>query len=203
MKVFFLRHGESVDDIEDSYGGIADFPLTDDGRKTAHELAKRLSDTGIQVVFSSPYRRAKETADIVAQALGCDVTVHDDLRERNSYGVLSGVNKAKAKEIFSSVFGKLTGKPGDYYSTELVIGAEPKEEFDARVKAAVNSILENARQYEKIAVVTHGNFTRSLYSNILDVPGKVDLELLAITVVEHENEKLKLENSEGVTVSPG
>lgn len=33
MKILFVRHGESVDDIEDRYGGSADFDLTKKGRK--------------------------------------------------------------------------------------------------------------------------------------------------------------------------
>src|SRR5450755_291965 len=110
MKIFLLRHGESFDDVEDCYGGIADFALTDSGRETAAELAKNLANSGIQILYSSPYKRADETTTIVGRALGCEMKTVYDLRERNSYGVLSGVNKAKAKEIFSHILVKLKHK---------------------------------------------------------------------------------------------
>src|SRR5437588_221264 len=116
MKIFLVRHGESVDDIEDCYGGIADFPLTDSGRSTAEELANKLANSGIQVLYTSPYKRAHETATYICKTLDCEARIIDDLRERNSYGVLSGVNKAKAKSIFSHILNQLKYKAGDYYS---------------------------------------------------------------------------------------
>ena len=93
MYVFVARHGEAIDDIEDCYGGIADFELTDAGRKAAADLAESVRSVGLDAIYSSPLRRARETADIVGAALSVEVSVIDSLQERNSYGVLSGVNK--------------------------------------------------------------------------------------------------------------
>src|SRR6266508_3785156 len=196
MKIFLLRHGESVDDIEDAYGGIADFPLTDNGRSTAQELANKLSSSGIEVLYSSPYRRASETAEIVSKVLGCQIKTIKNLRERNSYGVLSGINKAKAKEIFRGVLSSLTGKPGDYYSEELVAGAESVTEFDSRVKEAFEDIVKDANHHGVIGIVTHGNVTRSIYKNILGISGKVDLDLLAITVINYTPTSASVESKE-------
>ncbi len=200
MKIFLLRHGESIDDIEDCYGGIADFALTDAGKRTAEELAQELSGAGIQMLYSSPYKRAYETAIIVGRALGCDVRVIQDLRERNSYGVLSGVNKTKAREIFAHILDRLQHKPGDYYSDELVPGAEPRDEFDARVRSAFDQVVRDASEYDVIGVVTHGNVTRSIYRNILKVQGKVSLDLLAITVIHYEPEYVEIEEKRGVEI---
>lgn len=202
MKIFLLRHGESVDDIEDCFGGIADFPLTEAGCKTAQELAQKLSKSGIELLYSSPYKRAHETAEFISKALGCSVKVINDLRERNSYGVLSGINKAKAKEIFSSVLNVLNQKPGDYYSDELVVGAEPVSEFDKRVQKAFNEIVTDAinQGANIIGVVTHGNVTRSIYKNILSVAGKIDLELLAITVIDYKPSSIVIDSKEGIQI---
>ncbi|MCL4531415.1 MAG: histidine phosphatase family protein [Chloroflexi bacterium] len=202
MKIFLLRHGESVDDVEDAYGGIADFPLTDSGRQTAKALAGRLSGSGIEILYSSPYKRAHETATIVGNALNCKVEVVPDLRERNSYGVLSGVNKAKAKEVFSHILDQLKNKPGDYYSDELVPGAEPLPEFNSRVKRAFEEVIRNASGRNVIGVVTHGNVTRSIYRHILGVQGKVELELLAITVLDYQTGKVIIERKEGIEIKP-
>jgi broad specificity phosphatase PhoE len=200
VKIYLVRHGESVDDIEDCYGGIADFPLTDSGRVTAEELANKLATSGITTLYTSPYKRASETAGFICKVLGCEASVIEDLRERNSYGVLSGVNKAKAKSIFPHVFALLKGKVGDYYSSETVVGAESKEEFDVRVRAAFTRIIEESGDHDTIGIVTHGNVTRSIYQNIINVDGKVELKLLAITVIDYSPSSIKIERNEGVEI---
>ena len=200
MKIFLLRHGESVDDVEDAYGGIADYSLTDAGRRTAQELASKLSSSGIEILYSSPYKRAFETAGIVANTIKCDIKTIEDLRERNSYGVLSGVNKAKSKEIFGGVLAKLKGKAGDYYSDELVVGAENVKDFDKRVKNAFEDVLKDASKQKTIGIVTHGNVTRSIYKNILVVKGKIDLDLLAVTVIDYTAGNLIIDRKEGIEI---
>ena len=202
MTIYLVRHGESVDDIEDCYGGIADFPLTEAGRNTAHDLSSRLASHGITRIYTSPYKRAHETATIISKDLACKPTVVDDLRERNSYVVLSGVTKAQAKEIFGHVLARVKGKPGDFYSTELLPGAEPLDLFNSRVRTAFDSIVADADGTAVICIVTHGNVTRSVYSEILHVSGKVGLDLLAITVLEYVPPKLTIVSQEGVQVAP-
>jgi broad specificity phosphatase PhoE len=198
MNVYLLRHGESLDDIEDAYGGIADFPLTPAGRETAQALASKLADSGITLLHTSPYKRAYETATIIQSAVGCELRIIDDLRERNSYGVLSGVNKAKAQELFAHALAGIKGSPGDYYSSELVPGAEPLPEFMSRVKEAFYSALASSEGHDVIGIVTHGNFTRAVYQGILNIQGKVGLDLLAISLLECQPPNIKIQRTEGV-----
>ncbi len=200
MKIYLVRHGESVDDVEDCWGGSADFILTDSGRETAKQLASKLCPSKIEILYTSPLRRASETADFIAHATGCKIKIIPDLKERNSYGVISGINKAKAKDIFGYLFSNLKGKPGDYYAGESIVGDEPVPEFDARVRAAFSKILSDSKESKVIGIVTHGNVTRSVYRNILGIAGKVDLDLLAMTVINYDNETFAIERSEGVVV---
>lgn len=200
MKIYLIRHGESVDDIEDSYGGIADYPLSPSGLQTAQEIASRLKESGIQRIFTSPYKRALQTAQCLSENLKVKKEIVDDLRERNSYGVLSGVNKTKAKEIFSLIINSLTQKLGDYYSTELVVGAEPHAEFDLRVSKSFYEVVAKSLNDDIIAIVTHGNVTRSIYKHLLRVSGKIDLDLLAITQIEYKPDGIRIMSSEGVRV---
>lgn len=200
MRLFLVRHGEAQDDVEDCYGGIADFELSDVGRDTARQLGEQLQGRGIARVYTSPYKRAHETAKIVAQCLGCEVRVIDDLCERNSYGVLSGVNKDRAKNIFARVIEQLEGKPGDFYSDEVLLGAEPLSEFNTRVQSAFEHVATDASDCEAVCVVTHGNVTRSVYKKILGVEGKVGLDLLAMTEMNWNSGKPDVVSSSGVSV---
>ena len=186
MRLYLLRHGESVDDIEDCYGGIADFPLTDAGREKAKEVAQQLQNANVQVIFSSPLARARETADIIAGVLGGATVIEvENLQERNSYGVLSGVNKDKAAQVFKRIFANLKEKPG--YSNEYIPGAEDYSDFILRVKRAFDEVMEIASRenYQSFAVVTHGKFTQTLFKHVLKITEGVDLKLSAINTVDY------------------
>lgn len=202
MNIILLRHGESVDDILDCYGGAADYDLSDAGFQTAREVAEKLASEKLDAIYSSPFKRAMQTAQSVKEKQNCDILIASKLYERNSYGVFSAVNKDECKKIYGYLLKDMVGKVGDYYSEELVLGAEPIPDFDTRVKEGLLWVVEDAMKkgFEKIAVVTHGNVTRSIYKNILGIKGKVDLELLALTYLEYKNNEFILEKYDGITI---
>ncbi len=185
MKIYLTRHGEALDDIEDCYGGIADYPLTDRGREQAHAVASQFTDSGVSAIFASPLKRASETAEIIGSQLGIVPVVIADLQERNSYGVLSGVNKEKAKLVFSNVLATLKEKPG--YSKELIVGAEPWDEFEIRVQRAYRAVIDAAISdgHSTIAIVTHGKFSHVLLNDVLRVDGEINLKLSAVNLIEY------------------
>jgi len=173
-KIYWIRHGESMDDIENCWGGAADFALSPAGQQAAYGVAEQLRSLGIQQLYASPYKRAAETARIICTILQLPCETMEDLCERNSYGVLSGVEKQKSKEIFPLIYSTLQGRPGDYYADELLPGAEPLNEFHNRVKGVIATILEESDSLDTIGIVTHGNVTRALYHYILGYPGKIN-----------------------------
>jgi phosphohistidine phosphatase len=77
MEIWLLRHA-SAEDRADS-GKDADRTLTEDGHKRAREVARGLAELepGIELVLTSPYARARQTAEPVARAL----RLADQLRE--------------------------------------------------------------------------------------------------------------------------
>lgn len=200
MKMILIRHGESVDDILDCYGGAADYSLSDSGKQTARDVANALSETAIEKIYSSPLKRAIQTAESIDSLKQCGISIIPELKERNSYGVLSGCNKDDCKDIYGYLLAELKGKPGDYYSDELVLGAEPLNEFDERVKVALIKVANDAENngYQLVVVVTHGNVTRSIYKNILKFEKKIDLDLLAKTIIEFQDGIFTLISNEGV-----
>lgn len=188
MKIFLVRHGESADDLDDSYGGAADFELTDTGRDQARAVGAQLKSQPISAIFSSPLRRAREAAEIIAGELGTNLTptVVPDLRERNSYGVLSGLPKDRAKEIFGYILDSLQEKPG--YSREPLLGAEDFDDFISRVRHAFESVTREAAAagHEQIAIITHGKFTQGLFEEVLNIDKDVYLDLSAVNVIDYE-----------------
>ena len=195
MKIYLMRHGEAVDDIEDCYGGIADFPLTDLGREQAEGVASRLNGKFLALIYSSPLQRASETAKIISKILQLpDPIIIEDIQERNSYGVLSGINKDKAKVVFGRILSQLKEKPG--YSKEHIPGCEPWDDFVLRVRRGFESIVRDAalRELSTIGIVTHGKFTQALFEEVLGLSEKVDLKLSAVNVIEYQPASALLQN---------
>lgn len=65
MKIYLIRHSESIDDIENCYGGIADFDLTENGKDKVKQYKKETDNYGIERIYTSPYKRAYQTAQIL------------------------------------------------------------------------------------------------------------------------------------------
>ena len=77
-----VRHGETQGNLDDKAQGHFDAPLTKLGRLQAEALAKRLSGTEFDAVYSSDLRRAVETAKaITAQRPELQIRTHPQLRE--------------------------------------------------------------------------------------------------------------------------
>src|SRR4029453_14296582 len=75
------RHGETDWNRERRFQGHADTPLNDAGRAQAADLADSLTSERLVAVYTSPLRRAYETAALIAIRLGLDVRPLDALRE--------------------------------------------------------------------------------------------------------------------------
>ncbi len=79
--ILLARHGETDWNRELRFQGHADRSLNDTGRLQAQELAERLREEPIAAVYASDLRRASETAEIVAEALGLPMATDPRLRE--------------------------------------------------------------------------------------------------------------------------
>jgi broad specificity phosphatase PhoE len=121
--------------------------LSEEGRRRCRSLAKRLAQYEPRVLLASPEPKARETAELVAPALGLDVQLADGLREtaRRTVGWL-------APEDIDRGIRELFERPGD-----VVFGEESAEAALARFEAAVTGLPEPA------VVVTHGTVL-SLYA---------------------------------------
>jgi broad specificity phosphatase PhoE/ribonuclease HI len=79
--VLFLRHGRTADNVSRRFAGprtgdgVVEVGLDEVGRHQAAVVAAALSDADVAGIVSSPRRRARETADVVAGALGLGVTI--------------------------------------------------------------------------------------------------------------------------------
>lgn len=191
MKIYFIRHGESIDDIENRYGGWADYALTEKGIQTARETGQKLKDRDLkaEAILTSPLLRAKQTAEEIGRALNLPIQVFHYLKERNTYGLLCGMNKNEAKEKYPNLVEA-------YENDRPVHGYEPYEFFLQRVKKMVEKLPSFG--YNIVICITHGKLLKALLNDIIDRKAK-ELGDNCIIEVELDSEgNLQFLNSEGV-----
>lgn len=129
----------------------------------------------------------------------CSVEIVDDLREMNTYGVMSGVNKDLANDIFSLLLNSPKYKKFGYYNGNSFEGGESVENFDKRIINALNIITST--NLNNVAIVTHGGVFRSVYKNVLNKPNKIlDIEDVATIEIEYKNNEYSIISMKGITL---
>ena len=93
MRFFVTRHGETDWNVLNKVCGRTEVELTDNGRRQAAELADRLVDKNIDVIISSPMKRAYETGRIIAEKCGIKNIETDDRLIEQDYGIYEGVDR--------------------------------------------------------------------------------------------------------------
>lgn len=191
MKVVFIRHGEALDDVENRYGGWYDPALSPKGLAQAKETAQKLKEKNFKVdlILSSPLRRAVQTAEIISQTLSAPMQTLVYLKERNTYGLLCGENKDQAKEKYPELVKA-------YEKGEEVSGYEEYQFFLKRVRVMLKklAVLPN----ESIICVTHGKMLKAIFEDILKIKvAEFHDNCLAETSIDQTG-KLSLTNSEGI-----
>jgi broad specificity phosphatase PhoE len=103
MKLYFVRHGESVANIlhEFSNSGFK-HPLTEKGVRQAHTLGQSLSGLQVEQIYSSPVMRAVQTAQILAESLHAPLLITEALREW-SVGIYEGTTDPHGWELHRQV----------------------------------------------------------------------------------------------------
>ncbi len=191
MEILFIRHGESFDDQYDEYGSWSDRGLTPAGYKLAFDLAKKLKSEykKSDIILSSPLQRALQTAKIIGSELQLRVEEFAYLKERNTYGLLSGVNKEEAIEMYPELNSA-------FLSGSYIHGAERYPDAKLRVEKMLEE-LSNMKT-EKIICLTHGHIMTILIEEHLKLI-RNSIGDGGILHVKLEDGKLELINTEGIS----
>lgn len=193
MKIYLIRHGETTGDVEDRYGGAYDDELTDKGKTQTQELANKLTDSNIQILFCSPMIRTKQTAEILKTKLGCEIKIVEDLRERNKNGILTGMTKSEATIKHPELVEKLK----DFRNQ--IEGAESQDGFVERIKKAFAEATNN-QNYSTIGIVTHGGLIWAIFTDILNNNGLVHIGDCAYVVLDKNGQDLRVEKLDGIEI---
>ncbi|MDA0563797.1 histidine phosphatase family protein [Streptomonospora sp. S1-112] len=157
--LLFTRHGETADNaVKRLSTRPPGPPLSDAGRAQARELARSVADLDITAVYSSPLRRALETAAFVAEPRGLPVHAHDGLREL-SVGELEGRSDDAAFAHLDSVWAAWTRE--SRHDVTAGPGGENAHEVLGRSTAAVAEIVA-AERGGTVLVMAHSGVLQVL-----------------------------------------
>ena len=179
--MYLLRHGESEFNVHFSKTrvdpGIEDPALTEAGRAQAAAAAEHLAGRRIARVVASPYRRALQTAEVVAERLGFPIEIEPLVRERCWFVCDIGSPASRLRQDWPAIsFGDL---PEQWWPQ----GGENEEELAVRC-TAFREKLAAAETWDDTVFVTHWAFIRGLTG--MAVPNGTVLSLdrsLAATIV--------------------
>lgn len=156
MLCYLVRHGKDDDTVR---GGWSGHGLTAPGREQVHALGHELAAAGMDLerICSSDLKRARETADILADYLSLSVELLPAFRETNN-GDLAGLENALADQRYPGIYWSTLGY------TEPYPNGESPEMFFQRIKTAWlefrSEILKTPTK--DVLLVTHGGVIEAI-----------------------------------------
>lgn len=172
MKLYLVRHGRTAYN-ELSLHQHGDTNLSELGLKQAEILAKRFSKIPVDIIYASPLKRAKDTAEIIDKTLEKKIIYSDFLREKKNPSEIVGkkTDSDEVQEIHKSI-NLNSNDPLWHYSDE-----ENFIEFKTRVLQFFKVL--NKEKRENILVVTHGGPIRMIVLSMIfgnSIPAEIFLK---------------------------
>jgi broad specificity phosphatase PhoE len=153
-RVYLVRHGRTIMNVEIRFRGRLEIPLDEKGREEAWQAATSLAGAGLTAVYTSPLGRAREVADAISTTTGAPVVSLPDLVNLD-YGDWEGLTKEECAARDPDAWHCYRTDP----ETAACPGGEALSTAADRVMRALRTIGET-HPGEAVAAVTHGVMVR-------------------------------------------
>ena len=161
-KLIMVRHGESEANRSRIFGASGEVPLTEVGRRQAQELSERIGTRfRPERIVSSKFKRALETAEIIAAGLQLPLKVVDGLEERD-LGCLKGRPWAERPEASAEAANFLNSEEQWLWRPA---GGESYEDVRRRAVAVLLALGGRYPQQDMV-VVSHGAVMLSVWAHL-------------------------------------
>ena len=159
MEIFIVRHGETVWNKEKRLQGSTDIELNDNGRELARITGEALKGVRIDKIYSSPLKRAYDTACLIKGDRDIPVIKDDRIKEL-CFGNLEGQVVSDMESDPNSHFQNFFDAPHKYIPDER---GESLEELCKRTADFMeNVIIPQAEACERIIIVGHGAMNKAI-----------------------------------------
>ena len=164
MRLYLVRHGETVWNLEGRFQGFSDKELSPRGEEQAREVGEQLKDIPFDAVYSSSLIRAKRTAELAVENRGLSVTPIDAFKEHN-LGELEGLQEEQILQSYPGVLQQLRDDPATY----IPPGGENLQDVQDRAWPALIELAKK-HQGETVLLVAHHSVNKSLICKMLSTP---------------------------------
>ena len=150
---YIFRHGQSTYNLTGrTQGQTNDSVLTELGLEQARSIGERLKDKGIQLIVSSPLKRALQTAEQANRLLNVPIETDKNFIEVN-VGVVEGWHYTRIMAEYGDIFDKLHN-PQDGTDDACYPGGESKKQVRERIFSGLE--YWSNKNYNAIALSSHG-----------------------------------------------
>jgi len=159
MEIFFVRHGETKGNKEKRFRGRTDYPLNENGRRQARKLKKKLEKFSFDKLFTSPLKRAYETAEIIKPNI-LEINVSDIINNVD-VGDWSNVKKDDVEKNYPELFKIWINNPEDIKFPN----GESIESLYNRAGEFLDNLVK--MDYERVLIVSHRSIMKCMFAYIL------------------------------------
>jgi broad specificity phosphatase PhoE len=183
-RLFLLRHGETLSNVEMVYQGQGDSPLSSLGLEEAKQLAAALRSEKFSGIYCSTLLRSRETALLVGEHHKVTIIEVPELIERY-YGAFEGLKFTDIKENYPEIYETWLHHP----DRAKIPKAETLEELQARGVKAIEKIISQHKG-KTVCVVGHGGINRTIlfhYMNLgLDNFWRIKQDNCCVNILEFD-----------------
>jgi probable phosphoglycerate mutase len=191
LRLILIRHGETERNSEAKLqGGKSDIPLDEEGRKQAHCLGLALKGEKLKAIYSSPLKRALDTAQAIAVHHHLKVETDHALAEIDM-GFIDGLDLAEVKESQADFWKRWRQED---YSAPLPGGESPLQ-VQKRAWGVVQEII-GGNPEGSVVVVSHAISLQTIITAILGAPlssfTRFHLGVASITILHIDDNRASL-----------
>ena len=191
MRLYLVRHGETESNRRGLALGQDDVPLNEHGLWQAKRVGRALASEPLVAVYSSPLRRAQDTAQAVAGHHGREVQVEERLIEMD-VGEVEGLPFDEVRKRYPDLLEKWVSGSGP---TQTMPGGERLVDVQERAWALVNELAARHGD-EVIAAVSHNFVILSLNARALGIElaqfRRLRHSVAAVSVLDFSPKRVKV-----------
>lgn len=160
MRLYLVRHGRTKWNKEQRIQGSIDEPLDEEGRTQANRLGERLQHIDFSMIYSSPMRRAHETALILNRYLQKEVALEPALREA-TYGAAEGLTRTEYHQLYAEgIAAALSLERRERFQYRIVPDGECPADVCRRTIPFLTRLADRWSG-QNLLIVCHGEVIRS------------------------------------------
>jgi len=159
-QLIFVRHGQSLYNLENRFTGILDVALTESGKAQAKLAGDKLTGYTFDIAYTSMLKRAQESLQIILSEMKLHIPiVKDKAFNERMYGTLQGLNKAETAQKYGLAQVEIWRRSYDVCPP----GGESLLDTYNRVVPYYKAQIEpELKKGQNVLIVAHGNSLRSL-----------------------------------------